>query len=253
MGEVNFSEGCGKTRSVLGDVTNLLGKRGSSSVLGNLDKNSDYANCENVDKKETDKVGANSILLNDKVSNKRPRPCIEINSLKGNLVSGLSKIPSESKEPKGNAISTISEIPCENKDPNSVDSGLGNLVIQNNVEAIDVLSCEADVSRPTSITGTDCAGVDIASDSDETRVSSGGFRADDENDQGADNLFMSQTESVDGARLPESQESTCGIKADGCSSLSAIDLIKSCSCSFCKKGSLKFKGIILFILYAKVS
>lgn len=225
----DFPEGCSKTKPVLEDVTNLVGKKVSCSVSNKFEKSSGDGICENVNKKEKGKVGRKDIILNDKENIKRSRPCIEINSLKGNVISSISKIH------------------CENKDPNSV----GNADIQHSAQNFEAPSCEGNISRATSVADTDHASTDIACDSDETtRLSSGSFHTDDvhppsqnndENDNGADNLVMSQTGSVDGARFPESQESMCtGLKTHENSNLSDTDLVNSCSCSFCRKGSLKF-------------
>lgn len=227
MSEANFPEGCSKTRPVLEDVSNLLGMKVSCSVSKKFDKNSGGGTCENVNQKERGKVGRKDVLLNDKENIKKSRPCIEINSLKENVILSISKIHGESK------------------DPNSVDYGVGNADIQHSAQAFEVPSCEANVSRATSVTDADYASTEIACDSDETRLSFGSFRADDvhpsqndENDNGADNLIMSQTGSVDGARFPESQESMCaGLKTHENSNLSDTDFIKSCSCSFCRKAA----------------
>ncbi|KAH6784422.1 hypothetical protein C2S52_009381 [Perilla frutescens var. hirtella] len=82
MAEGNASRGQSRSRSVLGDVTNRIGKRGFSV---------------------REKEGVKSFDFNDKDAVKRlcvsPRPCSEINSLKGNVISGLSKIPNENRDP----------------------------------------------------------------------------------------------------------------------------------------------------------
>ncbi|XP_057786083.1 uncharacterized protein LOC131003573 [Salvia miltiorrhiza] len=82
MADGSVSRGQSRSRPVLGDVTNRNGKRGFSG-------------------KEKD--GGRSLDFNDKDTVKRicasPRPCSEINSLKGNVISGLSKIPVENREP----------------------------------------------------------------------------------------------------------------------------------------------------------
>ncbi|KAI3462053.1 hypothetical protein Pfo_018716 [Paulownia fortunei] len=81
MAERNTSVGFSKSRSVLGDLTNRLGKRGLS---------------------EREKSGVKSFNFNDKDIGKRlrvsPRPCTEINSLKGNVVSSISNITNENRD-----------------------------------------------------------------------------------------------------------------------------------------------------------
>ncbi|PIN26754.1 hypothetical protein CDL12_00473 [Handroanthus impetiginosus] len=82
MAEGNISDGLSKSRPVLGDLTNRIGKRGFSGREKNNIQSSDF---------------------NDKDVTKRfcvsPRPCTEINSLKGNVISGISRIPTENREP----------------------------------------------------------------------------------------------------------------------------------------------------------
>ncbi|CAA3008405.1 Hypothetical predicted protein [Olea europaea subsp. europaea] len=84
MAERNASDGYRKLRSVFGDVTNQLGKRRSSE-------------------KETCEIKRNNFNDQDKVKQPRglPRPCTEINSLKGNVISSISKVPNENKDTDG--------------------------------------------------------------------------------------------------------------------------------------------------------
>lgn len=81
MAEGNASGGKSRSRSALGDVTNRVGKRGFSG---------------------REKDGLKSFDFNDRDAVKRvcasPRPCSEINSLKGNVISGLSKISNENRD-----------------------------------------------------------------------------------------------------------------------------------------------------------
>lgn len=81
MAEGNASGGQSRSRSALRDVTNRIGKRGFSG-------------------RERD--GVKSFDFNERDAVKRvcvsPRPCSEINSLKGNVISSLSKIPNENRD-----------------------------------------------------------------------------------------------------------------------------------------------------------
>lgn len=81
MAEGNTSDGFSKTRAVLGDLTNRLGKRGFSGREEKGIKNSNF---------------------NDKDVAKRtrvsPRPCTGINSLKGNVVSSVSNMTNEIRD-----------------------------------------------------------------------------------------------------------------------------------------------------------
>ena len=59
---------------------------------------------------------------------------------------------------------------------------------------------------------------------------------------GLDDSGLGKDEFLDGSRLPESQESRCGVEkcvgqkgGDGVSSM-CMDMIKECPCSFCIKG-----------------
>ncbi|KAL2531363.1 Uncharacterized protein Adt_04714 [Abeliophyllum distichum] len=81
MAEGNASNGYRKLRSVFGDVTNQLGKRKSSE-------------------KEKCGIKSNNFNDQDRVKQARvlPRPCTEINSLKGNVISSISKVPNENKD-----------------------------------------------------------------------------------------------------------------------------------------------------------
>ncbi|KAL3829910.1 hypothetical protein ACJIZ3_018712 [Penstemon smallii] len=71
----NTSEGVSKSRLVLGDLTNRMGKRGFS---------------------EEESIEQKGFSIIDKDTVKRPRPCTGITSLKGNAISSISKIPKES-------------------------------------------------------------------------------------------------------------------------------------------------------------
>ncbi|KAI3451134.1 hypothetical protein Pfo_007799 [Paulownia fortunei] len=82
MAEGSTSGGLSKSRSVLGDLTNRIGKRGFSGREKHRIKNFDF----------NDKDVVKRICVS-------PSPCTEINSLKGNVISGLSKIPNENRDP----------------------------------------------------------------------------------------------------------------------------------------------------------
>ncbi|PIN18947.1 hypothetical protein CDL12_08401 [Handroanthus impetiginosus] len=77
MADGSTSEGFNKSRSVLGDLTNRLGKREFSGS------------------------GIKSFISNDRAKRIRfsPSPCAEISSLKGNVASSIAKVPDENREP----------------------------------------------------------------------------------------------------------------------------------------------------------
>lgn len=82
MAEGNSSGGKSKSRLALSDLTNRIGKRGISLREKNKDKCFDFNDKDNVKRM--------------RVSS---RPCSEINSLKGNAISGFSKISNENRDP----------------------------------------------------------------------------------------------------------------------------------------------------------
>ncbi|EYU31024.1 hypothetical protein MIMGU_mgv1a011433mg [Erythranthe guttata] len=82
MDEGKTFEGLGKSRSALGDLTNRVGKRGFTVREENGIRSFDFTN-KDVPKRLC-------------VS---PRPCTEIGSLKGNVISSLSKTHNENKDP----------------------------------------------------------------------------------------------------------------------------------------------------------
>ncbi|KAL0381614.1 UNVERIFIED_CONTAM: hypothetical protein Sangu_0225700, partial [Sesamum angustifolium] len=85
MGEGNAAEGLSKSRPVLGDLTNQLGARRYSEREKNGIKNFNF-NGEDTAKRIR---GGNQVSL---------RSCTEINSLKGNVVLHILKIPSENRD-----------------------------------------------------------------------------------------------------------------------------------------------------------
>uniref|UniRef100_A0A5B6YQU9 DNA-directed RNA polymerase n=1 Tax=Davidia involucrata TaxID=16924 RepID=A0A5B6YQU9_DAVIN len=249
----NSTEGFRETRSVLGDVTNRPGKRGllifGSSVIKSGDGNSKNVNDKVGDSAQQVCLGVENIVkekcrtsfvANDNDKGKRAcvslRPCSEINSLRGNIVSSISKIP------------------CEVKESNSF--GGSGASIDNVVEVGDASrdSCVSSISIPTgfgSCAGDSC-GVEEKCGNDEGRVTSEVAQSDplaahvcktDGMDQGVDDLVSTKYGSVGCSTLPKSRNSKSielerciGLKGDGSSNSSVgVDLIKDCSCSFCTK------------------
>ncbi|KAL0311637.1 UNVERIFIED_CONTAM: hypothetical protein Scaly_2923300 [Sesamum calycinum] len=92
MAEENTS---GTSRSVLGDLTNRIGKRGVSG---------------------REKNGITSFDCSDRDLVKRiraaPRLCTEINSLKGNIICGISRIPNENRDPSVPRSSVGADTDC---------------------------------------------------------------------------------------------------------------------------------------------
>lgn len=85
MDEENTSLRLGKSRSVLGDLTNRIGKRGFSGI---------------------EESGNKDVVKRICVS---PRPCTEINSLKSSVISGFSKRHTENVSGLGSGYAADSE------------------------------------------------------------------------------------------------------------------------------------------------
>ncbi|XP_057481580.1 uncharacterized protein LOC130768523 isoform X1 [Actinidia eriantha] len=263
-GDDKSADGFPKTRPVLGDVTNQLGKRGLLLISSNsrnkfggghgkhVDDNEGDSQftqkvCQGVENIVKEKCGIRCVV-NDNDKSKRacvsPPPCSEINSLRGNIISGISKIPSEIKE------------------PNSFNGGVhiarNNAIIDNVVEVVDASrnSCLSSILIP--VASESCAVVEGNCSKDEERVTPEVAQSNprgeefvahvckkDGKDVGADNPTLGKHGSVECSRLPESQGSgyfkldkCIGLKGNGSSNSSAgVDLIKACSCSFCVKAA----------------
>ncbi|CAK9179119.1 unnamed protein product, partial [Ilex paraguariensis] len=264
-GEENSSDGSCRIRPVLGDVTNQFGKRGFSTITGNLGLKSGDKYCGNVEKKDEGSqfvkklsLGVESLvkgncIINcvdyDKERGKQgsvmPGPCSEIKTLSGNAISGISKIHSEIREP------SLSDV--------SLKLGRGITVNQSTKEVGGVVrdSCVSGISMPKSSCDGSIPDADGKCGTDEGRLSIDTTQSDSlheqlttqvcgsaGNDLGVDNLASSQSGSIGCSRLPESQESKnfglercTGLKGDACSNLSPADLIKTCACSFCTKAA----------------
>ncbi|XP_060185924.1 uncharacterized protein LOC132615353 isoform X1 [Lycium barbarum] len=248
MDEDNAIERRSKSRPVLGNITNQVGtKRPFSSLLGN-------SSLKSVDR-GSENVGSKFVLVDDGNNAKRvcvaPRPCNKISSSKVDVVSGISNLPNQNQDPNLSRVDSSTAISqsiigdtTENK------SACGSAIEKKYFEAINDKDCLATgVPVPVpALSGTEdhdaVPSCEINEDSEGTESDTDIF-PNGPDEQGLDNLVMSQTGSVDFARLPESQESR--VKLDTCagtetcennSSLSAsIESIKACSCTFCTKAA----------------
>ncbi|KAL4582886.1 hypothetical protein LXL04_007447 [Taraxacum kok-saghyz] len=215
-----------KPRSALGDVTNQLGKRGFSlvstpgvrSVDGRKnDEGVQFAKkecrrLENSTKENFHKEISEYVLP--------PDSCSQIN---------LSKISSESKElcsPDGRKRITSSDL----KAGDAVrDSSISTQSIPTSPSNV-IVEAEED-ERTDSV-------IVPQNPSKEKMGNSSGI--DDGDDACLDNL--SKDEYLDYSKLPESQESRCGVercigqKGDGFSSM-CMESIKACPCPFCMKAA----------------
>ncbi|KAL6552175.1 hypothetical protein OROGR_008329 [Orobanche gracilis] len=110
MAEGGNSGGPSKSRTILGDITNRISKRGLSEIEKTGIKTSDF-----IDKDVVKRVCAS------------PLPCTDIISLKGTVVSDLCKIPDENRDP--NLSGSGSDFAVSK---NSIGSEGKNVVIGNN-------------------------------------------------------------------------------------------------------------------------
>lgn len=227
MREDGISDGSHKPRSVFGDVTNQLGKRSSSLILGSSGKKSGDRERENL--------GTKRVLESDGDSGKRaclsPRGCVENNPLTRNA------IVDSSKNSIGSKAINISHLGEHNAITKNVSEGSRKGYV-------------AGISVATDVTGSDGQDVGTTFEICGDRASSESTESDingcqNEGDEhGAENLVISQSGSIDYSRFLESQESQVEPEKctelktiDGCSEpITGIDSTKTCSCSFCTKG-----------------
>lgn len=259
MSEGNSTDGFPKTRPALGDVTNRLGKRGLLLISGNTGSKSGVGHGKHVDKEGdslfTQKVikGVENIVkekcgikcvVSDVGKGKRvcvsPRPCSEINSLRGNVISSISKASSQIKE--------------SNSFDESLHLGKIDSVTENVVQVVDASrgSCISSILLP--MASEPCTSVEENCKKQEGGVTSDVLQSDPRGDKlevpgkdtGADSFDLEKCiglEGIESSRLPESKgsgsfklEKCIGLKGNGSSNSSAgVDSIKECSCSFCVK------------------
>ncbi|CAH9099705.1 unnamed protein product [Cuscuta epithymum] len=230
MEEDKVSEGSGKSRPVLGDITNHLGKRGLSSILGSSGKKGGAL--------EGVKFGSKCVVEDNKGIFKRAR----LSPKKSAENSPLTKT----------AIFGNSKNSTENNDPDSSHLvGKHSATSTNSSESLSK-GCAASILGTTSLLGSDYQDVEKTFDTYEERAASSERTESDTNgcqnevdEQGAENLVISQSGSIDHSRFPDSQESRVGLEkctgvqvGDGCPEpVSGIESIKSCSCTFCTKAA----------------
>ncbi|XP_009630799.1 uncharacterized protein LOC107783888 isoform X1 [Nicotiana tabacum] len=238
---------CG-SRPILGNITNQIGnKRPFSSILGN-------PSLKSVDKGR-EKLGGKFVLVDDGETAKRvcvapPPPCNKISSSKVDVVSGISNIPNENQDP--NLLHVGSSTAISKSTIGDSNENSSAIEVINDQDSIPEKISEATNDMDGLVTGVPVQALSGTEDHDaihscEINEDSEGTESDmDPDEQGFDNLVMSQSGSVDFARLPESQESrvkldTCVVGTQTCednSGLNAsIDSIKACSCSFCTKAA----------------
>ncbi|KAK6120025.1 hypothetical protein DH2020_046265 [Rehmannia glutinosa] len=276
MAERNNSDGFSKSRAVLGDLTNRLGKRGFS---------------------EREKNGIKSFNFNDIDFAKRirvsPNPSTETNSSKGNISNSSnenrddnvmqfdrSSVSKSSNDVETNRIVIgTSKVHTGNKDMEILDVA-GETAVSQEVEKLDVdkdlvdsrgeighfdgdalpnmnelasKTCKSpnltdlEGERAMNFISTEADGDGLHNvkdfDADDSKASQEGSQSDingfqlDGDDHNADNFVSSQCGSIDCTILPESQESRVfGVEK---STGGPTNAIKACSCSFCTKAIKK--------------
>ncbi|KAF5791201.1 hypothetical protein HanRHA438_Chr09g0403691 [Helianthus annuus] len=217
-----------KPRSALGDVTNQVGKKGFCSI---------YKKDESVliSKKECLRVDENyNTQIKDSIS--RPQLCGQIDSLTGSIVGNVSKVVCEIKEPcppdvRQNATLTSSA---------TVNDGD---VVKDVCESTQLIT-----SVPPDENGIAVPQVEL------NRVVGNDLGMDDGNGVSLDKLDLIKDECLDWSRLLESRsglERCIGQKGDGSSNV-CMDMIKTCSCSFCRKGDFRTCFFLnLYLVYTR--
>lgn len=262
MSEGNSTDGFPKARTVLGDVTNILGKRGLSLISGNSGSKLGEGRGNRVDDKEGDSQFTHKVIkglenivkekcgvkcvVNNVEKGKRvcvsPRPCSEINSLRGNVISGISKVSSELKE--------------SNSFSDGLHLGRTDSVIENVVHVADASRGSCVSSILLTMASEPCAFTEESCEKHEGSVTPEVVQIDPRGDSlvahckdiGADNFGKGKCVGLNvigSSRLLEplgpgsfKLERCIGLKGNGSSNSSAgVNLIKECSCSFCVKGT----------------
>lgn len=243
-----------KNQPALGDITNRLGKRGLTLISSNSgdkivdDKggNSQFTKrvCLGVENIIKEKCAVPSIG-NENDKKKRAcvslRPCSEISSLRENVISGLSKGSEEIKE-------SVS----------SLQIGRDNVAIHNVGEVDEATgdSCISGTLLPIA-TGTS-SGVKENWDKDEEQDPLNVVEGCSQTEESVPEICGKDMEGIPVGNLTTGKhgmvelsaehdlhvpasfklEKCKGLMGDSCSNSSAgIDLLKSCSCSFCVKAA----------------
>lgn len=113
-----------------------------------------------------------------------------------------------------------------------------NLLKGKTVATLSKISCE---TKDGDVMKDSCISTQLTQNTSKEKVENS-LEMDDGDDTCVDNLCSGKDEFLDYSKLPESQESRCGLercngqKGDGFSSM-CMDSIKACPCSFCMKAA----------------
>ncbi|RAL51970.1 unnamed protein product [Cuscuta campestris] len=224
MGE-ELSDGCGKSRPVFGDITNQLGKRSLSSVLGSSGKRGAITEGVNLASKH--------VFGDDGQSVKRA--CLS------------PQRSGENNPLTKKSIFDSSKSLTENNNHDTSHLGKYDTTTKNSIESLS--KGYVAVTSGTSVLGLECHALDKACEdiavSSERTESETNECQNEADEHGAENLVISQSGSIDHSRFPDSQESR--VEPDKCTRLqegdgysdpvTGIESIKSCSCTFCTKAA----------------
>ncbi|KAF3946159.1 hypothetical protein CMV_027541 [Castanea mollissima] len=249
----NFTDGFGKTRPALADVTNR--KRSFPSASGDigLDYGGGYG--KKVGGEDEDSKFAKQGCLG--VENLVQEECVAKFGVDGSeKEKDLSPTCSEVGTSLENIASTVENLLDKSKE--TLDFFQGDRIRHSvAVEVGDVSrdSCVSSISAPTcsGLSKKNSCGVGGNCQDEEVRLSSSVTESnavceglvthvckDNEKDQHGGRLASSNYGSVEWSRLPKSHElERCtSAKGDGCANLNAgTDVLKGCSCSFCLKAA----------------
>lgn len=231
---------------ILGDITNRLGKRGITLISGNSgnkivddkEKNSQFTKrvCQGVENIVKEKCVSQSFgSKNDKIKSAcvSSKPCNEINSLRGNVKSGISKTGDEInksnnividnvvevEEATGDSCSSATLLPIATGTSDGIKEEFDKDDEHGTLNVVDI--CSQTGESVAEICGKDIEGIPVGS-FNMGKLGMGEFPAGPE------------------SHVPGSfkLEKCKGLKSGSCSNSSAgIDLLKSCSCSFCVKAA----------------
>ncbi|KAL0007156.1 hypothetical protein SO802_008658 [Lithocarpus litseifolius] len=255
----NFTDGFGKTRPALANVTNL--KRGFLFGSGDLGLKSGDGCGRNVDGEDGNLRIAKKVCLGVEnsvknkceikfgvvdVSEKDLSPtCSEVGTSLENIASDVVNLPNKSKE----ASKFFNGIVRLVKDDRKRESGVevGDASRDSCVSSVFMPVCSEPCKKDCRMVGGKCRDEEVRLTSGVTQQSSVVSEGlvmrvfKDNEDLGLGNLTSSNYGSIESSRFPKSQgskfhqsERCTGLKGDGCANLNADDnILKGCSCSFC--------------------
>ncbi|KAF3974219.1 hypothetical protein CMV_002424 [Castanea mollissima] len=256
----NFTDGFGKTRPALANVTNLergflfgsgdLGLKsgdGYGGIVDGEDGNLRIAKkvCLGVDNSVKNKCEIKFGVVD--VSEKDLSPtCSEVGTSLENIASDVVNLPNKSKETSNFFDGIVCLVKDDRKRESSVE--VGDASRESCVSSVLMPVFSEPCKKDCRVVGGKCRDEEVRLTSGVTQQSSVGIEGlvtrvfkDNEKDLGLGNLASSNYGSIESSRFPKSQgsrfhqlERCIRLKGDGCTNLNAGDsILKGCSCSFC--------------------